>query len=79
MEDYLLNITPIDGRYYSMSEEVKNYFSEYQLIKNRIIVEIEWLKKLANINEIDLKLNNKEIEILDRIKNEFNLMRSKRG
>ena len=33
----------------------------------------------ADINEIDLKLNNKEIEILDRIKNEFNLMRSKRG
>lgn len=45
MIDYIYNISPIDGRYNEMTKEVGNYFSEYHLIKNRIIVEIEWLKK----------------------------------
>ena len=44
MEEELLNISPIDGRYKEMTNEVRKYFSEYHLIKNRVIVEIEWLK-----------------------------------
>ena len=47
MEQYMLNISPIDGRYKDSTDEVRNYFSEYHLIKNRVIVEIEWLKKLS--------------------------------
>ena len=44
MEKELLNISPIDGRYKETTKEVRKYFSEYHLIKNRVIVEIEWLK-----------------------------------
>ena len=46
--DSLLAISPIDGRYARQSSELREIFSEYGLIKNRVIVEIEWLKLLAN-------------------------------
>ena len=46
----LYNISPVDGRYREMTKEVRNCFSEYYLIKNRVIVELEWLKKLARTN-----------------------------
>ena len=39
--DYIYNISPVDGRYKDLTEEVRKYFSEYHLIKNRVIVEIE--------------------------------------
>ncbi len=58
MEDYILNISPIDGRYFQTTQEVRNYFSEYHLIKNRIIAEIEWLKKLCSIEELNLEIKN---------------------
>ena len=52
MEEDLLSISPIEGRYKENTEEVRKYFSEYHLIKNRIIVEIQWLKKLFDIKNI---------------------------
>ena len=67
MLDYIYSISPIDGRYSEMTKEVGNYFSEYHLIKNRIIVEIEWLKKLAKIEELNIQLTKKELEILNKI------------
>ena len=84
MEQQLLNISPVDGRYKKNTEEVSKYFSEYNLIKNRIFVEIEWLKKLLSINEIsNIKINSnkklkEEIKLLDRIVNEFNINEAKR-
>ena len=78
MEEELLSISPIDGRYKESTEEVRNYFSEYNLIKNRVFVEIEWLKKLASINELGFSINNEEIALLDKITNEFNIEGAKR-
>ena len=37
MLDYIYSISPVDGRYKEMTEEVRDCFSEYHLIKNRII------------------------------------------
>ena len=79
MEEYMLNISPVDGRYEQMTEEVKNYFSEYHLIKNRVIVEIEWLKKLFSIKELNLKISKKELETIDKISKEFDVIRSKKS
>lgn len=73
MEDYILNISPIDGRYRNLTEDVKNCFSEYHLVENRIIIEIEWLKKLFTIKELGLEVTGKELEILDEIKNKLDL------
>ena len=78
MIDEIYNISPIDGRYKELTKEVKEYFSEYHLIKNRIIVEIAWLKKLLTINEINVEYDEKDIEILDKIVEEFDLSEAKK-
>lgn len=45
----LLAVSPVDGRYASKSEPLKDYFSEYALIKYRIRVEIEYFIALCEI------------------------------
>ena len=51
----LTAISPIDGRYASMSSPLRSVFSEYGLIEKRVVVEIRWLQTLArnpNISEV---------------------------
>src|SRR5512139_3268664 len=43
----LTALSPLDGRYGSKTAPLRDFFSEYALIKYRVIVEIEWLKALA--------------------------------
>ncbi|MBC7778733.1 MAG: adenylosuccinate lyase, partial [Proteobacteria bacterium] len=43
----LTAISPLDGRYASKLDALQPHFSEYALIRNRVLVEIEWLKALA--------------------------------
>ena len=45
-------ISPIDGRYGSKTASLRTVFSEFGLIKNRVIVEIRWLQKLAQHPQI---------------------------
>jgi len=40
-------ISPVDGRYHSKTTALQAYFSEYGLIRYRLIVEIRWLQRLA--------------------------------
>ncbi len=47
-------LSVLDGRYVKTTEALKNIFSEYGLIRQRVHVEIEWLKFISN----DLKLFN---------------------
>ena len=71
--DSLLAISPIDGRYAKQSSELREIFSEYGLIKNRVIVEIEWLKMLASekaITEVST-LGSEATKELDNIVAEF--------
>jgi adenylosuccinate lyase len=54
----LNSISPIDGRYALKTNELKDYFSEYALIKYRVFVELEYLIKLIQTNpgfQIDTK------------------------
>jgi len=46
----LTAISPLDGRYQSKTKLLAPFFSEYALIKHRVIVEIEWLKSLSLAN-----------------------------
>ena len=48
----LTAISPIDGRYASKCEELKEVFSEYGLIKRRILVECTWLEALCDDRRI---------------------------
>ena len=45
--DKLTAISPIDGRYGDITEDLRTIFSEYGLIRYRILVEIQWLQDLA--------------------------------
>jgi adenylosuccinate lyase len=46
-------LSPLDGRYQSKVDPLRAYFSEYALIKHRALVEVEWLKALAELPEIE--------------------------
>ena len=50
--DPVCNISPIDGRYASKCDELKEIFSEFGLVKRRVRVEVEWLKALSAAAEI---------------------------
>ena len=41
-------ISPIDGRYGKATQDLREIFSEYGLIRSRAIVEVTWLIKLAD-------------------------------
>jgi adenylosuccinate lyase len=45
----LTSISPIDGRYRNKTEKLANYFSEYALIKYRVLVEIEYFIALCEL------------------------------
>ena len=48
----LTALSPVDGRYASKTSAYRPFFSEYGLIKHRVLVEIRWLQALSNHNEI---------------------------
>ena len=48
----LLAISPIDGRYRNITENISEYFSEYAFIKYRVFVELDWLNYLLHMKEI---------------------------
>ncbi|MFK7976809.1 MAG: adenylosuccinate lyase [Halioglobus sp.] len=45
-------VSPIDGRYGSKTAALRDVFSEYGLIKRRVIVEVRWLQSLADHPQI---------------------------
>ena len=46
--DPLLAISPLDGRYLSKTGELAPYFSEFALMRYRVLVEVNWLIALAS-------------------------------
>ena len=49
----LLAISPLDGRYRSKCEDLAPYFSEFALMRYRVLVEVKWLQKLSEHDQID--------------------------
>lgn len=48
----LTAVSPVDGRYGSRTSALRPIFSEYGLIRNRVLVEVRWLQRLAAHNGI---------------------------
>jgi len=48
----LTAISPVDGRYGNKTEDLRVIFSEFGLIKHRVIIEVRWLQALAASNDI---------------------------
>ena len=51
----LMAVSPIDGRYFSKTKELREYFSEYALIKYRVRIEIEYFIELTQSQIPQLK------------------------
>ncbi|TPH12909.1 adenylosuccinate lyase [Litorilituus lipolyticus] len=49
----LTAVSPVDGRYGSKVKALRPIFSEFGLIKYRVTVEVRWLQKLANTDQIN--------------------------
>jgi adenylosuccinate lyase len=60
LENNLKAISPLDGRYYDKTSELTDIFSEFGLIKYRVLIEIKWIQHLAMIDDI------KELPPLDK-------------
>jgi adenylosuccinate lyase len=48
----LTAISPLDGRYAGKTEALRAIFSEYALIRHRVLVEVRWLQCLASRPEV---------------------------
>ena len=70
----LLAISPIDGRYASKTESLSEYFSEYALIKFRVLIEIEYFIALkeANIPQLE-SMNTEQFDVLRKIYEDFSV------
>jgi adenylosuccinate lyase len=69
----LTAISPIDGRYANKVEELRPIFSEYGLIRFRVLVEVRWLQALAAhslIPEVKAFSDNAQ-QVLNAIVDEF--------
>lgn len=78
LED-LTAVSPIDGRYRSKIEELDKYFSEYGLIKYRVLVEIEYFIALCEIPLKPLEGFNKDsYSDIRKIYEEFSVEDAKR-
>lgn len=67
-------ISPIDGRYRSKLEVLEEYFSEYALIKYRVLVEVKYFINLCRIPLPQLQdFNPKDFDKLKSIYRKFTL------
>ncbi|MES9945916.1 MAG: adenylosuccinate lyase [Candidatus Thiodiazotropha sp.] len=69
----LTAVSPIDGRYGSKSADLRPIFSEFGLIRHRVLVEVRWLQALATHNDLleVSTLSEHAINILDAIVDNF--------
>jgi adenylosuccinate lyase len=65
----LTSISPVDGRYRKQVQHLDEYFSEYALIKYRILVEVEYLLFLENKKLF--KLPGKTVKFLQKLSEDF--------
>ncbi len=75
LKNTLNSISPLDGRYATKLRDLEQYFSEFALIKNRVLVEINWLifmSRTKSLSFIPALSKNKETSLI-KIIDEFSL------
>ncbi len=73
MPDELLAISPVDGRYAAETEALREYFSEFAVIRGRTAVEAAYLKALSADARIIRPLSAQEVQLLDSLAENFSL------
>ncbi|VAI06300.1 unnamed protein product [Triticum turgidum subsp. durum] len=48
----MMALSPLDGRYFRFIKDLMPFFSEFGLIRYRVLVEVKWLLKLSQIPEV---------------------------
>ncbi len=48
----LMSLSPLDGRYARQTGPLRSIFSEFGLIRYRVLVELTWFSHLAGLPEI---------------------------
>ncbi len=72
-------ISPIDGRYSKVTEDISKYFSEFALIRYRVFVEIEYFIALYEFKLPELKnIKKSKIKDLREIVNNFSINDAKK-
>jgi adenylosuccinate lyase len=76
----LTAVSPIDGRYGAKIKALREVFSEYGLIKRRVLVEVRWLQLLASTPEIVEvpALSDQATQLLNGIVDHFNETQAQR-
>lgn len=76
----LTAISPVDGRYGSKTAPLRDLFSEYGLIKHRVLVEVRWFQALASHSEITevAELDAEALKLLNEIVDNFSLADAER-
>ncbi|HEY5665889.1 MAG TPA: adenylosuccinate lyase [Gammaproteobacteria bacterium] len=81
MDSTALNaLSPLDGRYAEKADPIREFLSEYALIRYRVLVEVRWLEHLANepaIAELP-PLEAPVKDLLNRIVDSFSLEDARR-
>ncbi len=79
-DNSLLAISPLDGRYKSKCEDLAPYFSEFALMRYRVLVEVRWLQKLSEHDQIhELQaISERGLEYLDDLIENFTLVDAQR-
>lgn len=73
----LLAISPIDGRYRNITDNISEYFSEYAFIKYRVFIELDWLNYLLHIKDICSE-NTDYTNVFEEIKSKFDIKEAER-
>lgn len=76
----LTAVSPIDGRYGDKCTDLRSIFSEFGLIKYRVLVEIRWLQALANHPEISEipSLSDESERLLNHLVDNFSIKDAER-
>ena len=79
MKNELHAVSPVDGRYFSKTQELSNYFSEYALIRYRLKVEVEYIRALRDLGISELSdLSKSDIQSIIYLVSTFNDVEAKK-
>ena len=84
MQDFPLSaltaISPIDGRYGSKTQQLRDIFSEYGLIRYRVLVEVRWLQQLSQHSQVtEVKpFSDQANTVLNELVDNFSIEQSQR-
>lgn len=73
VDNSLMAISPLDGRYKNKCDDLAPYFSEFALMRYRVLVEVKWLQRLSEHDQIDdlQVISDKGLQYLDDLIEKF--------